>query len=751
MKTMTLFGLLDQYSVLIPHLQRNYVHGRDDAHAKEVREHFVTSLDECINGNEMNLDVIYGIRDKERNVLIPIDGQQRLTTLWLSAVYAATTSNDNASRQDLLSKLSRFSYESRPLAVTFCRWLTSGADVSYDTALLQAEDCWGEDPTVHSMLTTLRLIHDNFKSKADSLLNVLCENKIHFEFSEVHGKDSDLYVKINARGKQLTQWENFKGVFASKINDDSRKLFNEKIEKLSDLFYDKFEQKSDEWKKLPDQAFFALIGRLADYVLRTSELKDKPFVEGQHKNLSNLANSKVNANQPYVPVDEFYLGDIANRLVLPFLRMVNWVLDNEKAPFKYWDGSKGIPEALFYPENADERDFSLFLYEYFSKYQTGECLNANGYRALRLVANILENEARQPKDESASNQFNRIRTLKLFLNSGCLYGSTVKLSGNPHSMQWVEEKVKAELYVNHPESIGVMQNCERLMHGRIRIALLASEGGKWINDTECGASLLAQKFKDRLEWIKGKLEAWDRNDDRKGLLVELVQYMPWDIAWNSVVPVNLEDSTYRIIVSNDEFAPWLQRSLLDQSEKAQEFDPNNEYGRETYAVDWRESLCKFIRGDIVFENEKVEDKNDYRRVRWHDSSYYLFTKTNNPKSFPIGDWRISYYLDDAALREVLNKWCRSATMQMNYSGEFVFEMNGCKGLYVHLWARGIAIEFVREEQRSGVRLVEITQLKKLGCDNFFENISKLFSSNQDALFQALQNNSLNTLLCGRPS
>lgn len=744
MKTMTLFGLLNQYSVLIPHLQRNYVHGREDAHAKEVREHFVKSLDECINGIEINLDVIYGVCDDTRNVLIPIDGQQRLTTLWLSAVYAATTSKDNASRLDLLSKLSRFSYESRPLAATFCRWLTSGADVNYDTALLQAEDCWGEDPTVHSMLTTLRLIHEKFRCKAGDLLKVLYGDKIHFEFSEVHGKDSELYVKINARGKQLTQWENFKGMFAGSLKDEKIKTeFTKTIEQLSDKFCEVFE-------KVPDNAFFALFARLSDYVLRTS--KDKPFVEGQHKNLSNLANSKVNTNQPYVPVDEFYLGDIADRLVLPFLRMVNWVLDNATAPFKYWDESKGISDALFYPENADERDLSLFLYEYFSKYQTGEWLKANGYRALRLVANILENETRQPKDESALNQFNRIRTLKLFLDSGYLYGATVKLSENPHSMQWVEEKVKAELYENHSESIGVMQKCEELMHGRIRIALLDSEDWKWKKDTKCGASLLAQKFKDRLERIKGKLEAWDRNDDRKNLLVELVQHMPWDIAWNSVVPVNLEDSTYRIIVSNDEFAPWLQHSLLDQPQKAQEwFDPHNEYGRETYAVDWRESLCKFIRGNPVFGNEKVENKNDCRRIRWHDSSYYLFTKTNNPKSFPMGDWRIGYYLGDTDLQNAMKKWCPSSTMQMNYSGELVFEMNECKGLYIHLWARGIAIEFVREEQRSGIRLVEITKIRDLGYCNFFENISSLFNSNQDALFQSLQKNSLDDLLRDCPS
>ena len=745
MTRMTLFSLLKDFYVSIPSLQRNYVHGRDDAHAREVREHFVESLNCCCkNGDEMNLDVVYGVIEKADNgvqTFVPIDGQQRLTTLWLSAVYAANRLQNTRCSREILSMLSRFSFESRPLASTFCRWLTNGINHfnKLQCELDQAQNCWGEDPTVRSMITTFRLIHKTFCNSSDVLLSVV-EWRTHFEFSKVEGDAADLYVKINARGKQLTQWENFKGMFAGSLKGGNVKTeFTKTIEQLSDKFYKKF-------KDVPDNAFFALFARLSDYVLRTLELKDKPFVEGQHKNLSDLANSKVNTNQPYVPVDEFYLGDIADRLVLPFLRMVNWVLDNAKAPFKYWDESKEISNALFYPENADERDFSLFLYEYFSKYQTGESLKANGYRALRLVANILENEARQPKDESASNQFNRIRTLKLFLNSGCLYGSTVKLSGNPHSLQWVEEKVKAELYVNHPESIGVMQNCEKLMHGRIRIALLASVGGKWINDTEYGASLLAQKFKDRLEWIKGKLEAWVRNDDRKGLLVELVQYMPWDIACNSVVPVNLEDSTYRIIVSNDEFAPWLQRSLLDQSEKAQDFDPNNEYGRETYAVDWRESLCKFIRGDIVFENEKVEDKNDYRRVRWHDSSYYLFTKTNNPKSFPIGDWRIGYYLGDTALRKALKQWCPSSSMQMNYSGEFVFFFFVCKGLYVHLWARGIAVEFVREEQRSGIRLVELARIKDVGYCEFFKRVTDLFSSKPEELFQALQTNSLPILL-----
>ena len=162
-------------------------------------------------------------------------------------------------------------------------------------------------------------------------------------------------------------------------------------------------------------------------------------------------------------------------------------------------------------------------------------------------------------------------------------------------------------------------------------------------------------------------------------------------------------------------------------------------------------MCEFISRNKGFEGEKIDVKNDCRRVRWHGESYYLYTKTNNPQSFPIGDWRIGYYLGDTDLQNALKKWCPSFTMQMNYSGELVFEMNECKGLYIHLWARGIAIEFVREEQRSGIRLVEITKIRDLGYCNFFENISSLFNSNQDALFQSLQKNSLDYLLRDCPS
>ncbi len=619
MKTMTLFGLLDQYSVLIPHLQRNYVHGRDDAHAKEVREHFVTSLDECINGTEMNLDVIYGIRDKERNVLIPIDGQQRLTTLWLSAVYASSTSKDKASRLGLLSKLSRFSYESRPLAATFCRWLTSGADVNYETALLQAEDCWGEDPTVHSMITTLRLIHDNFKCKADELLKVLRGDKIHFEFSEVHGKDSDLYVKINARGKQLTQWENFKGAFASQLtNDDKRKYYERRIEELCDKYFKAF-------NAIPDKAFFSLFGRITDYVLRTKETYDL----SKHENLSSFAKGI----DCYVPVEEFDLKNTADCVVGPVLRILDWALSlDRKVVLWYWEKEQTpIATTLFAPTNDNERDFALFLFEHFSKRQETDGLCANHCRALRLVANILENVDRRSamrpdeKGYSPKNHFNRIECLNKFEDADNLYGAQSEFAESV-PMQLNEEFAKGKIYRNGAsDQIKLLQKCESYMHGRVRIALFEKDEQeeKWSSFAN------PERLQRRFSTLKTKLEAWHSSDEqrRKDLLHHVISCEPWKIT--DQILLSLEtDALRRILSTRDEI--HLQKTYLDNNQ-TDDTAWSKDY---PWRRDWRENVFK------------VDDWKD-RTVKCHGGTgiYFLYAKdkTNIPDAMPVSDWRFDLW------------------------------------------------------------------------------------------------------------
>ncbi len=73
------------------------------------------------------------------------------------------------------------------------------------------------------MLRTIDDIHKYFKS-IDNLWDILTEkeNLISFNYVELEniGLTDDLYIKMNARGKLLSSFENFKASFLKKITDN---------------------------------------------------------------------------------------------------------------------------------------------------------------------------------------------------------------------------------------------------------------------------------------------------------------------------------------------------------------------------------------------------------------------------------------------------------------------------------------------------------------------------------------------------
>ncbi len=106
----TFWQLLDEHTISIPIIQRDYAQGRSDNKASQIRTEFVANLFTMINDpkKSQDLDFIYG--SVRNNELILLDGQQRLTTLFLLHWYIATgTGNFSASR----SKLAKFKYENR--------------------------------------------------------------------------------------------------------------------------------------------------------------------------------------------------------------------------------------------------------------------------------------------------------------------------------------------------------------------------------------------------------------------------------------------------------------------------------------------------------------------------------------------------------------------------------------------------------------------------------------------------------------
>ena len=182
MRTTTLKNLISENNlygisgITIPRIQRAYAQGRSDTHAVKTRERFLSAIQAGLMNNGLTLDFIYG--NIQNGQLIPLDGQQRLTTLWLLHWYADKKEDINDKR------LARFSYNTRYSARDFLTKL-----VNYKPTLknrlsdeIRNEGWfpmdWINDPTVRGMLTMLDEIQERF-SDTDDLWNKL--DKINLE------------------------------------------------------------------------------------------------------------------------------------------------------------------------------------------------------------------------------------------------------------------------------------------------------------------------------------------------------------------------------------------------------------------------------------------------------------------------------------------------------------------------------------------------------------------------------------------
>ena len=227
MERMNFKTLLSKYdSIVIPKIQRDYAQGRLDKKASAVRNNL---LNDIFSGKVIDFDFIFGTKDSNRSVsinglfgfdsvtfskskkdFIPLDGQQRLTTLFLLYLYGAKIKNlDNCKSRDL----SKFTYDTRHAAKDFCKavvyedWKTESKPSESITNSNWFMDYWQYDPTVEGMLTMLDAIHENAKSEDYPNLD-----KISFYFFDIdeHGLNESLYLKMNSRGKPLTAFENLK-------------------------------------------------------------------------------------------------------------------------------------------------------------------------------------------------------------------------------------------------------------------------------------------------------------------------------------------------------------------------------------------------------------------------------------------------------------------------------------------------------------------------------------------------------------
>ncbi|MBZ9973933.1 DUF262 domain-containing protein [Mesorhizobium sp. BR-1-1-10] len=203
--------------VEVPLIQRDYAQGRSDSTASQIRSSFVKSLHKAIvDDHPISLDFVYG--DLDHGTLKPLDGQQRLTTLFLLHWYLASRTG----RLSPDDSWTRFRYSTRPTAELFCELLGRHAFAGPDTVSQWLTDqawylhTWNHDPTVQSMLRMLDTIHAHFGGadfqQAWARLTDKARPAVSFHVLPLKSaaEGNALYIKMNSRGKPLTSFENFK-------------------------------------------------------------------------------------------------------------------------------------------------------------------------------------------------------------------------------------------------------------------------------------------------------------------------------------------------------------------------------------------------------------------------------------------------------------------------------------------------------------------------------------------------------------
>lgn len=378
--------LINKHKIEIPIIQRDYAQGREGK--AEIRTNFLNALLEVVDGNklELELDFVYGSvkKDKEgETTLQPLDGQQRLTTLFL--LHWFLMNKENKIDDELKNLLTKFTYETRTSSREFCKNLINkGIDFNnlletdyYDKGKTKAKNnelsktiidspwfflSWKRDPTIKSMLTMLDAFQQTFHGDTNGWTKL---NNITFHYIELQnfGLSDDLYIKMNARGKPLTDFENFKAKFEQYIesnwenNVEPTEKFSHQIDTLwADLFW---ENKEKAEIIIDEQIlnFFRTIAVL-NYTLKTSNrdeifennikvlrsldengrLIDLPisfnhylvldsFDEGYFKTLKGALNKLAKKNGlkafisevPFINIEEIFIRTIKNELSMPDL------------------------------------------------------------------------------------------------------------------------------------------------------------------------------------------------------------------------------------------------------------------------------------------------------------------------------------------------------------------------------------------------------------------------------------------------
>lgn len=228
--------------IVIPKIQRPYAQGRQDGVCTYVRNTLLEEMFANFNTDEVfDFNFIYGIVRPSNNTYIMelLDGQQRMTTLFLVYWYIANRelNKEDEADEEIRDALRRFVYETRATSTVFCQRLSSYrvdlSDMIPSKAIRQAKwyfKSFDRDSTISAMLTMLDAIHVRYNNqKSSELYKKLNNIQFYVKSLGYFNLSEELYIKMNARGLQLSPFENFKADLTNFISDKEYTPFKQQV------------------------------------------------------------------------------------------------------------------------------------------------------------------------------------------------------------------------------------------------------------------------------------------------------------------------------------------------------------------------------------------------------------------------------------------------------------------------------------------------------------------------------------------
>ena len=580
----TFLSFAQNKKIEIPIFQRDYAQGRHDHMTDKIRKDFVSSLIEALDKNTpIELDFIYG-REVDNTITL-IDGQQRLTTLFLLHWYIS----QRIGKIDAFKNI-KFSYATRDYAKDFTAKLTTEEDFKIDfTQAISTElkdknwfyDDWKHDPTVSGMLNTLDEIHKQLRGKTiEHYWSLLEQGIITFYWLDLeeHQLTDELYLTMNARGKQLSNFENFKASLVKHITDNGwekntpeKDSFSFKMDTIyTDLFWEyRGEVNVIDYEVTNFFAGMAMIG----YALKENS-------EAQQKRIQELFNNPLS-----VRVEDFEKSDFERfTSYLDFYSAVeNISIETELWKYYNTDNKRGLFEEFIKDENKEtEKKYDgatypqrVLFYALSELFMKSEDKNNISEDFIRVIRNIVENAT----IDSAQTFVGAIKLMKELLE-GFLevlskgvqdiysYLSKTAIQSNFASYQVAQERQKAERIVANPEWKDIIWEAENhpMFKGDIGFLLL---------ETENDLSLFKKRYEVAKEMfdeegVKGKYR-------ENALLIRALvsRFDNWGLFWN----LNYDSTAYNwktyilrtVYKEKDNAITKHFLTLLDKEDKLEQF------------------------------------------------------------------------------------------------------------------------------------------------------------------------------------